>query len=644
MFAARHWAVWLGQWTAIVSSVTAVNITDIQGPAFQSPLTGQAAQNVAGIVTAKASTGFYIQGPSVSDVRASSGLYVYSTSSKVLNAVVVGDSVTLSGKVQEFRSSSDPTYLYGTELGSPTNITILSHNNTVKPLVLGVDRSPPTQQLSALDVGRDGFLSVPNNQSRIDVVNATMQPNKYGVDFWSSLEGQLVTVPKPVSIGFENSYGEFWVRGDWKATGVNTRGGLTLAFGPDGIPDANPETIIIGSPLDGTQNPKMCVGKTLTDITGVVQYQFGFYYILPLTAPTVLSTPDPTVSPTKLKSSSNTCVLTIGDYNVDNMGPESSHLPSVAAHIGDYLLTPDIMFLQEIQDNSGETDDGTVSADVTLSTLTAAIANISAVTYNYTEVISENDQDGGVPGGNIRPAYLYREEKVSLVKGSPVGGPLNATKPVFGHDGKLTLRHQISFNPGRIDPINVAWNVSRKPLVAAWETTDGHRFFTINVHDASKSDDSSSIQGDPRPPINSDVDQRTSQVEVIAVSDFPFRILQNNMSLGDAQTFVKSILKLDPLASIIIAGDFNEFIQTRSVFAAFNGLVFEADELAGIDPVERYTYVFDQSMEQLDHIFLSPVVSLRGVEVEHVHVNSWAPDYDSRTSDHDPSVARVRIC
>ncbi len=116
------------------------------------------------------------------------------------------------------------------------------------------------------------------------------------------------------------------------------------------------------------------------------------------------------------------------------------------------------------------------------------------------------------------------------------------------------------------------------------------------------------------------------------------------MSLGGAQTFVKSILKLDPLASIIIAGDFNEFIQTRSVFAAFNGLVFEADELAGIDPVERYTYVFDQSMEQLDHIFLSPVVSLRGVEVEHVHVNSWAPDYDSRTSDHDPSVARVRIC
>ena len=74
-----------------------------------------------------------------------------------------------------------------------------------------------------------------------------------------------------------------------------------------------------------------------------------------------------------------------------------------------------------------------------------------------------------------------------------------------------------SFNPGRIDPTNVAWNSSRKPLVAQWQTTSGHQFYTINVHDASKSGGGSSIQGAPRPPINSDVDQRTAQVKVIAV-------------------------------------------------------------------------------------------------------------------------------
>lgn len=48
---------------------------------------------------------------------------------------------------------------------------------------------------------------------------------------------------------------------------------LTLATGPDGIPDANPETVIIGTPLDGTTNPEVSIGQTLSDITGVIQQQ-----------------------------------------------------------------------------------------------------------------------------------------------------------------------------------------------------------------------------------------------------------------------------------------------------------------------------------------------------------------------------------
>ena len=43
-------------------------------------------------------------------------------------------------------------------------------------------------------------------------------------------------------------------------------------------------------------------------------------------------------------------------------------------------------------------------------------------------------------------------------------------------------------------------------------------------------------------------------------------------------------------------------------------------------------------------MFVSPAVALRGVEVEHAHVNSWAPSYDDKVSDHDPSVVRVRVC
>lgn len=209
----------------------------------------------------------------------------------------MGDIISLSGTVAEFRSSTAPNDLSLTEIESPSNIVVISSNNAVTPLVLGKDRSPPTQQLSSLDVGPDGFLSAPNNVSRVETVNAALQPEKYGMDFWESLEGQLVTIPQPIAIDFQNSFGEFWVYGAWPVTGKNSRGGLTITFGlhylasiysftyhqeigPDGIPDANPETIIIGSPLDKTKNPKVAVGFGLTDITGVVTYQSVAHVIL----------------------------------------------------------------------------------------------------------------------------------------------------------------------------------------------------------------------------------------------------------------------------------------------------------------------------------------------------------------------------
>ena len=88
------------------------------------------------------------------------------------------------------------------------------------------------------------------------------------------------------------------------------------------------------------------------------------------------------------------------------MGPDSSHLPAVANDIAKYLLNPDIVFLQEIQDNDGEKDDGVVDANVTLQTLANSITSSGGIAYNFTQISPINDQDGGVPGGNIRPAYL----------------------------------------------------------------------------------------------------------------------------------------------------------------------------------------------------------------------------------------------
>lgn len=91
---------------------------------------------------------------------------------------------------------------------------------------------------------------------------------------------------------------------------------------------------------------------------------------------------------------------------VENMAPTSSHLPTVASQIATDLQTPDIMFVQEIQDNSGPTNDGTVIANLTLINLVTAIAKVSNVTYQFIEIAPVDGQDGGEPGGNIRQAYL----------------------------------------------------------------------------------------------------------------------------------------------------------------------------------------------------------------------------------------------
>ncbi|OCH85744.1 DNase I-like protein [Obba rivulosa] len=593
------------QLLAIVPLALSVSITDIQGPAFLSPLFGQAVHNVTGVITAVTSdSGFYIQGNRTDDDRVSNGLLVFTESESILSSVSVGDLISLSGRVTEFKESSEPNDLLGTELEDPTNIVVLSSGNTVEPLVLGRDRSPPTDKLSALDVGPDGWLSVPNNVSLVDSVNATVQPDKFGIDFWSSLEGQLVTVPGPVAIDFQNSFGEFWVRGDWPVTGLNSRGGLTITELPDGLPDGNPEVVIIGDPIDDTTNPTTSVGMKFTDITGVVQ-----------------SHPD--IPSATIKPSEDACTITIGDYNVENMAPTSTNLPPVANHIANFLNLPDIMFLQEIQDNDGEVDDGVVDANVTLTTLTDAIASASSSGFQYSffDIDPVNDQDGGAGGGNIRQAHLFRSEKLKLVPGSPVGGSLNATQPII-RDGKVTL----SLNPGRIDPTNSSWDDSRKPLATAWETLNRERFFTVNLHLVAKTGDTAeSVQGNARPPVNTDVAKRTSQVEIVAA-------------------FVKQLLELDPGASIIVGGDCNEFVQTRSVFAAFDDILTELDVNSNVPPLERYTYVFQQNSQQLDHLFVSSAIAARGTEIQHIHVNNWGPSLATRASDHDPSVAQVKVC
>lgn len=499
---------WFATTLLVAATVSAQSIAQINGDKFLSPFNGQTVSNVTGIVTAKGPDGIWLRSVKPScDKRVSNGLYVYGSALASNASVSIGDVVVLGGKVSEYRSSKD--YIYMTELGSPKITAILEHGRDVEPLVIGKGTlSPPTSQYSGLDNG--DVFAVPNNQSLLSVANPQLEPELYGLDFWESLMGELVTIENPRAIGRPNQYGDTWVVGDWTTTGDNGRTGLTVSAG-----DGNPEGIIIGSPLDGSDNPTDTkLGDRLETITGVVFQAFGFYRILPLTNLTVAESLAPPLPPPTSLTSAGTCAgVTVGGYNVENFyAGDTAHVQAVASHIVEYMRSPDLLAVQEIQDDNGETDDGSVGSEATLTALADAIRALGGASYNYTYISPVNDESGGAPGGNIRVAYLYRPEVLRLRAGASPGDATTANEVLPGPELKL--------NPGYVDPANAAWTNSRKPLAAAWELADGsgeRPLFTVNVHWGSKGG-SSSLHGDARPPVNGGVEDRQAQAEVTAVS------------------------------------------------------------------------------------------------------------------------------
>lgn len=487
----------------LFGAATAVSIAEINGNRFLSPFSGQSLTNISGLVTAKSTSGIFIRSLTPdNDTATSESVFVFS--STVGSSLSIGDVISLDAKVSEYRSTS--TYLYLTELSSPSNVQVLSQNNTVTPRVIGQDTpNPPTTQYTSLDGG--DIYAVPNNVANLSSSNPLLDPLSFGLDFWESLSGELVAIRNVTIVSRPNSYGEFWITGGWPVTGRSSRGSLTMSE-----LDSNPETIIVGDPLDGTSNPSaLRIGDQAADITGVIYYEFGFYYIIPTTALTLTTPVEGEAEATTLESTRSCAGITVGDYNVENLDPASTRIPSLADHIVNFLDAPDLMFVQEIQDDSGATDDGVVSANETLTNLVGAIAAISNVTYSFVYIAPVDGEDGGAPGGNIRVAYLYRPELLSLYSPNP-GNSTAASEVLAGSSGP-----ELSLNPGRIDPSNEAWDATRKPLAAAWIATGATKpFFTVNVHHSSKGG-GSSLQGDPRPPINGVVDRRIQQANVTGV-------------------------------------------------------------------------------------------------------------------------------
>jgi len=591
-------------WTfATVSPPVAIH--EIQGASHTSPKVGQVVANVSGIVTAKRTNGYYMQDPNPdADDATSEGIFVFTNS---IPSVNIGDAVRVSGTVAEFRAGgASSTNLTTTEITSPTTSVLSTGNPPPPATVVGTGgRVPPSEVIE-------------NDATGSVETSGVFDPASDGIDFYESLEGMLLQVNNPVVVGPRNSFGEVWVLGDngVAAAARTARGGIVIRdLGPEppgdyASGDFNPERIQLDDEA-GVATPNANVGDHLTSpVVGVLDYGFGNFEIEVTSA--LARVPDGvTREVTATPGANELSVATFNVENLDALEPQSK-FDALAGEIVTNMKSPDVISLEEIQDNNGATNDSVVDADQTLNKLAAAIAAAGGPTYDWRQINPVDDQDGGEPGGNIRVGFMFRTDRGLAFVDRPGGGSTNATSVVNGSSGP-----ELSFSPGRIDPTNSAWNASRKPLAGEF-TYHGGKFFLITNHFNSKGGDEP-LFGRSQPPTRVSEVQRHQQAQIV-------------------NSFVNSILAADSNANVIVLGDLNDFEFSQTVSIVEGGVLHAL--MKTLPQNERYSYVFEGNSQSLDHIVVSDHLFGSPFTYDAVHVNA---EFFDQLSDHDPQVARFTV-
>jgi predicted extracellular nuclease len=567
-----------------------VRIHEIQGAAHLSLLAGTFVSGVEGIVTARSGNGFWLQDPNPdADDATSEGIFVFTGSTPT---VAVGDALAVAGSVTEFRpGGAAGANLTTTELTGPTIVVRSSGNPLPAATVIGTGgRTPPTQVIED-----DATGSVETS--------GVFDPASDGIDFYESLEGMRVQVNEPVAVGPRNGFGEIAVVGDGGAGAslFTPRGGLVI--GPD---DFNPERVILDDVLRPTPNADVGDGFDAPAV-GVLDYSFGNFKLLVTDALARV--------PGGLGRETTTAAgpgeLSVATFNVENLDPgdPQEKFAELAALIVHNLAAPDLLSLEEVQDDNGPVNDGVVTATDTLDELVAAIGAAGGPAYSYRQIDPVDDEDGGEPGGNIRVAFLFRTDRGLAFVDRPGGTSTTPVGVVAGGSGPA-----LTFSPGRIDPENAAFDDSRKPLAGEF-TFHGARLFVVANHFNSKGGDDP-LFGRFQPPNRVTETQRHQQAALV-------------------NGFVDDVLALDADASVIVLGDLNDFQFSKTLEIVEGGVL--TNLYSTIPAAERYSYVFDGNSQALDHVVVSDAM-LADLELfDPVHVNA---EFADQASDHDPLVGR----
>jgi len=408
-------------------------IHEIQGAGLVSPLAGREV-TTSGVVTGASRKGFFLQDPRGSrDGDASCGIFVYRPRARP----ALGARIEVFGEVVDYvpEEGERPT----TQLAARDIRVLQEAGSHIEPVWLTAERvGASNADLAAFLNGIEGMLA--------------------GVE-----AGSTFVAPS-------NPYGDYVVLPPGTDAPRTEHGGVRID------PERPDRWLPSFRFADYAEAPRVDVGARLAaPVVGPLHYRASAFQIAALQAPRVTPVRIESEATTLRSGAGALTILTLNGFNLDPRIEDPSRVDdprrdvdddrgdgryAILAHaVVSQAAAPDVVALQEMQDDDGAEISDETSARENYALLVAEIERAGGPRYAWADLPPVGQDDGGQPGGNIRNGFLYDARRVELVAGS--------------------LR--------RLGDGEAAFAGSRKPLLARFlHRGSGTELVVVNVHLASK--------------------------------------------------------------------------------------------------------------------------------------------------------------
>lgn len=595
-------------------------IAEVQSEKIVSPFEKESVR-LTGIVTAHLKDGFFLQSPddkTDGNPLTSEGIYVYTKSEPTADAAI-GNLISVTGTVQEFKRKSEPDSLTITELSVYKDkdiIKVISKAGSLpKPVVLSADDFKPNKidQLEKYE----GMRVTVAEMTVVAPTNGRVNEKTGASESDGSFYGVLKGTPRPLREAGYDVY-DFAFLNEKERETIKKDVPKIAAF------DHNPERLRIESTAQpGSQPIDVTAFAEIKNLTGVVHYAYRAYSILvdadnkPAVSNLVKATPLPAPTANQFSIASMNVERFFDDEDDPNIKEPlitsegfEKRLKKVSLAVRNYLQTPDVVGVVEME-------------NLTVLKKLAERINKDAETSGkpnpkYEAYLVEGNDIGGIDSG-----FLVKSSRVEVLETKQFGKEEKFQNPVSKNDVSLNDRPPFLLRASIKDP------KTNQPLE-----------FTVIVNHLK------SLRG-----YNDD-------------KDAPFVRLKKKLQAEFLAKFVAERLKTNPNERITLVGDFNAFqfndgitdiIGTLKGTPVGKDAVINASEdllnpdltdlVDLIKASQMYSYSFDGNAQVLDHFLVSPAMKKHLGGFGYARLNADFPETyrndDTRVerfSDHDAAI------